>query len=190
MAQEWTLKKIGERMAKDVVEGRYGAYLVDDAHIKYYLVQWTLQPWKIKLGTIETICGEAHAGEHVCRGLWLNNVDRAPQWYTLSEEEVIVQYQCVLCSDLELLLHGINNDLPPRLNRRYRELVLVTMKPMRLMIETHNQLIDSVSLWEGLDYEGDCNDSDSGELGCDSDESDSDESDVNMDASSSSDDSD
>jgi hypothetical protein len=39
MAQEWTLKKIGERMAKDILEGGCGAYLVDDAHIKYYLVQ-------------------------------------------------------------------------------------------------------------------------------------------------------
>jgi hypothetical protein len=159
-------------------------------HIKYYLVQWMLQPWKIESGTIKTICGEAHAGEYVCRGLWLNNVDRAPQWYTLSEEEVIVRCQCVLCSDLELLPHGIDNDLPPWLNRRYLELVLATMKAMRLMIETHNQLMDLVSLWEGLDYEEDCNDSDSGELGCGSDESDSDESDVNMDALSSSDDSD
>jgi hypothetical protein len=44
MAQEWTLKKIGERMAEKIVIKRYGAYLVDNAHIKYYLVQWTTLP--------------------------------------------------------------------------------------------------------------------------------------------------
>ncbi len=116
MAQEWTLNKIGERMARNIVVGQYGAYLVDDAHIKYYPVQWTSQPWKIKSGTIETICGEAHAGEYVCWALWFNNVDCAPQCYTLFEEDVIVQCHCILCSDLELLSHGINNDLPPWLN--------------------------------------------------------------------------
>ncbi len=66
----------------------------------------------------------------------------------------------------------------------------MTMKPMRLIIETHNQLIDLVSLWEGLDYKEDCNDSDSVESSCDSEELDLDESDVKMDALSSSDDSD
>jgi hypothetical protein len=50
------IEKIGERMARDIVEGQYGAYLIDDAHIKYYMVQWTSQPWKIESGTIETIC--------------------------------------------------------------------------------------------------------------------------------------
>jgi hypothetical protein len=69
--------KIVERMAEKNIDGRYGAYLVDDAHIKYYLVQWTSLPWKIKSGTTKTKCGLAQAGEYVCMGLWFNNVDRA-----------------------------------------------------------------------------------------------------------------
>ncbi len=190
MAQEWTLKKIGERMAVKIITGQYGAYLVDDAQIKYSLVQWTSQPWKVNSGTIKTKCSVAHIGEYVCKGLWFNNVDRAPRWYTLSEDEVIVRFQCILCSDIELVPHSSDNDLPPHLNWSYRALVLATMKQMKLHENAHNQLIDSVSLWEGLDYEEKCNVSDSGESGCESDKLDLDESDVDIDASSSSDDSD
>ena len=78
MAQEWTLMKIGERMAAKIIIGQYGAYLADDAHLKYYLVQWTAKPWKVESGSIETQWGVAHAGEYVCRGLWFNNVYLAP----------------------------------------------------------------------------------------------------------------
>ena len=80
-------------------------------------------------------------------------MDRAPQWYTLSEDEVIVRCQCILCSDIELVPHSSDNDLPPRLNRSYRALVLATMKIMKLHENAHDQLMDSVSLREGLDYE-------------------------------------
>jgi hypothetical protein len=37
-AQQWTLNKIGERMAELIVISQYGAYLVDDT-MKYYLVK-------------------------------------------------------------------------------------------------------------------------------------------------------
>jgi hypothetical protein len=165
LAQEWTLKKIGERMAEKNIDGRYRAYLVDDAHIKYYLVQWTSLTWKIELGTTKTKCIVAQAGEYVCKGLLFNNVDRAPQWYTLSEEEVIVRCQCILCSDIELAPHGCDNDLPSHLNRRYCKLVLTTMKPMKLSEHKHDQLMDSVSLWEVLDYEEEYDYIESGESG-------------------------
>ncbi len=99
--------------------------------------------------------------------------------------------QCILCSDIELVPHSSDNDLPPRLNRRYRELVLETKKPMKLRENAHDQLMDSVSLRERLDYEEECSDSDSGESGGESEEeSDSDETDDDNDAASSSDDSD
>jgi hypothetical protein len=54
-----------------------------------------------------------------------------------------------------------------------------------------DQLMDSVSLWEGLDYEEECSDSNSGESGGESEEElDSDETDDDNDAASSSNDSD
>jgi hypothetical protein len=44
-AQQWTLNKIGERMALQIVISKYGAYLVDDT-MKYYLVQ-SSDPWDL-----------------------------------------------------------------------------------------------------------------------------------------------
>ena len=81
-----------------------------------------------------------------------------------------MRWQCVLGSDIELVPHSSDNDLPLCLNRRYRDLVLETMKPMKLCEGTHDQLMDLVSLWEGLDYEEECSNSESGELRGESEE--------------------
>jgi hypothetical protein len=89
-----------------------------------------------------------------------------------------VQCQCILCSDVELAPHSCDNDLPPCLNMRYRELVLMTLKPMKLSEHGHNQLVDLVSLWEGLDCKEDYDDIESGESGSESGGSDMDESDA------------
>ena len=75
--KQWTLNKMGERMAEKITIGKYGAYLVDDK-MKYYLVQWTSKPWIVEDGPMETDGGVAREGEWVCKGFWLNNVGRAP----------------------------------------------------------------------------------------------------------------
>ncbi len=62
--QQWTLNKIGERMAEQIVISKYGAYLADDA-MKYYLVQWMSDPWIVKNGPLETDGGVAREGEWV-----------------------------------------------------------------------------------------------------------------------------
>ena len=49
-------------------------------------------------------------------------------------------------------------------------MVLETMKPMKLCEGTLDQLMDLVSLWEGLDYEEECSNSESGELSGESEE--------------------
>ena len=148
-AQQWTLNKIGERMAELIVISQYGACLVDD-RIKYYLAQWTLGPWKVEDGSLETDGGVAREGEWVCKGLWLNDVDHAPRWFWLSNKEVVVRCQFVLCSQLVLQEHNTDNDLP-RMNAQYRESVL-KLNPMRLSDENHAILMDAARLREGLDY--------------------------------------
>jgi len=148
-AQQWTLNQIGERMAELIVISQYGAYLVDDK-MKYYLVQWTLEPWKVEDGSLETDGGVAREGEWVCKGLWLNNVDCAPCWFWLSDKEVLVRCQFVLCSNVVLQNHNTDNNLP-RMNAQYRQSVL-KLNPMRLSDENHDILMDAASLREGLDY--------------------------------------
>ena len=175
-------------MTAKILTERYGAYLVDDVHIQYYLVKQTSQPWKFVWGMIETTCSVAYAGEYICKGLWFNNVDRAPLWYILSEDEVTMRCQSILCSDIELVPHSGDNDLPPLSNWRYCELVPETMQPMTLHEDTYNQLMDLVSLWERLDYEEECGNSDSCESGGKSEESDLDETDEDIGASSGSND--
>jgi hypothetical protein len=63
------------------------------------------------------------------------------------------------------------------------------MKPMKPREDTHDQLMDLVSLWEGLDYKEECSNSESGKLSGESEESDLGDTDEDIDDSSGSDDS-
>jgi hypothetical protein len=157
-AQQWTLNKIGKRMAEQIVVSRYGAYLVNDT-IKYYLVQWTLDPRIVKDESLETDGGVARQGEWVCKGLWLNNINCAPCWYWLFNKEVVVRCQFILCSNLVLEAHNTDNELP-RMNAQYRESVLA-LKPICLSDPNHDILMDAASLRDGLDYEEEVPDSSS-----------------------------
>jgi len=136
-------------MAELVVIGQYGAYLVDNT-MKFYLVKWTSEPWKVEDGSLEMDGGVAREGQWVCKGLWLNDVDRAPRWFWLLDKEVVVRCQFVLCSHLVLQEHNTDNDLP-RMNAQYRENVL-NLNPMHLSDENHDILMDAASLREGLNY--------------------------------------
>ena len=149
-ANQWTLQQIGKRMSETISVGKIGAYLVDD-QIKYYLVKWTCEPYLVEKENVETAGGIARCGEWVCNGVWLNDVPRAPHWYWISDVEVVVRCQFILCCDLELHSLGPNNDLP-RLNVNYRAEVL-SNNPIKLCVEDHDDLMDAASHREGLDYD-------------------------------------
>jgi len=99
---------------------------------------------------LETDGGVAREGEWVCKELWLNDVDRAPRWFWLSDKEVLVRCQFVLFSNVVLQNHNTDNNLP-RMNAQYRQSVL-KLNPMRLSDENHDILMDAASLREWLDY--------------------------------------
>ena len=109
-------------MAKEIRIGMYGAYLVDD-RMRYYLVRWTSDPWLVENGSLETDGGLAREGEWVCKGVWMNDRNRAPRWYWQSEKEVVVRCQSILCSDVQLFEHSSDNDFP-KMNGQYRLSVL------------------------------------------------------------------
>ena len=100
---------------------------------------------------METDGGVAREGEWVCKGFRLNDVGQAPCWYWLSEKEVVVRCQFVLCPNLDLNEHSAENDLP-RMNANYQASILL-LNPIRLSDENHNILMDAASLREGLDYD-------------------------------------
>ncbi len=160
-------------MASLIEVKKFGAYLVDD-RIKYYLVQWMSEPWIVEGENLETAGGIARNGEWVCKGVWLNNVARAPRWYWVSDDVVIDQCQFVLCSDIVQIPHGTNNKLP-RLNDSYHREIL-ELEPIKLSEDCHNILMDSASLQEGLDYEEEFPDDSS--AGSDLEEMDNDDADT------------
>ena len=69
-----------------------------------------------------------------------------------------------MCSDLQLIEHSSDNDLPP-MNGQYR-LSVLALHPIRLNNKNHNILMDAASLHDGLDYKeevpDDCSDESDG----------------------------
>lgn len=106
---------------------------------------------------METDEGVARDREWVCKGFWLNDVGRALCWFWLSEKEVVVRCQFVLCPNLDLKEHSKENDLP-RMNANYRASVLL-LKPICLSDKNHDFLMDAASLREGVDYDKEIPDS-------------------------------
>jgi hypothetical protein len=101
--------------------------------------------------------GVAREGEWVCKGLWLNNVPRAPRWFYVGEKEVVVCCQFVLCPNFDLHEYSATNDLP-RMNSNHRTTVLL-LNPILLSDKYHDVLMNAASLREGLDYEEEIPDS-------------------------------
>jgi hypothetical protein len=97
--------------------------------MKYYHVQWTLDPWIVKDEPLETDGGVAREGEWVCKGLWLNDINCAPCWFWLLDKEVVMRCQFVICPNLDLQEKSADNNLP-RMNVHCWESVL-SLNPIR-----------------------------------------------------------
>ncbi len=153
-SQALTLQIIGEKMAKSITVGGFGGYLADADRLKYYLVKWTSAPWQVGTdGMINDGVNDVSVskGDWICKGVWLDYVPRARQWYTVSEDEVHVRCQTVLQSDLDLTPHGPDNELPT-MNAASRE-AAIERSCIQLSDEDHDFLMDAAGDREELDYE-------------------------------------
>ena len=116
------LESIANVMASEVQEGKIGVVsTVDD---KYYLVQWTCLPYHMDSDSILTEYDppiHIKNGELVCKGEYLESLNRAKGWYYKTELQTVVQLQQVLAADVKLSRIKAPNNLLPRAGWPQRE---------------------------------------------------------------------
>ncbi len=108
-----TLRELGKTMARSVVIGGKGACGVDAEDTKYYLVEWTADPWVIKKDGVIMVVDQpmkVFADDWVCDGKWWNHVHQTKFWYTVGDIEVMVRMQNVLNPNLGM--HAVSADNP------------------------------------------------------------------------------
>ena len=52
--------KMGRRYANEIVEGCFGAYMVDEESSPFYIVQWSGQPWRAEKDSEECVDGHVY----------------------------------------------------------------------------------------------------------------------------------
>jgi hypothetical protein len=106
------LNALEARMSLMIREGDVGAVgTTDKAAMGYYIMQWKSEPYALQADA-EGMSGIVTAGAMVVDGLFFNRVQRAPYWYTQSEEMSIIEVRHVLRSGLQLKEISETNKLP------------------------------------------------------------------------------
>jgi hypothetical protein len=148
------------RMSLMIREGEVGAVgTTDKAAMGYYVVKWLSEPYALQTDT-EGMSGVINAGAMVVDGIFFNRVQRAPYWYTLSEESTIVEVRHVLRSGLQLEKISTTNKLPWSSNR----LEAKQKKAGKIATQEHEMIMEEAERRDRLEYNDD-DDSDEEEAG-------------------------
>ena len=112
--------KTGRRYANEIVEGCFGAYMVDEESSPFYIVQWSGQPWRAEKDSEECVDGHVYTwnkGDYLCYGNWLDKL-HGRNWYTMDKKhrQCIVKLEHVVNANLDMRCYtdkNGDNPLPP-----------------------------------------------------------------------------
>lgn len=147
----------GETVASGVVEGSFGAYIVaDDPGYDYYMCQWEGSPFKVEKDEL-IVPGEGedavqvYEGDWICRGVWLEKLPDARNWWTMTDRSCIVRMQEVVHSDVRLCARSESNPLRRGLNPRILQHA-DEWGAWRLKDDEHKFMMMTRRTMEGMDY--------------------------------------
>ena len=122
----------------------------DEAAMGYYIVQWKSKPYALQADA-EGMPGILMAGAMVVDGLYFNRVQRAPYWYTQSEEMSIIEVRHVLRSGLQLEEISEMNKLPRACNR----LEATRKNAGNISMQEHKTIMEEAVRRDRLEYNDD-----------------------------------
>ncbi len=116
----------------------------------YYIVKWESEPYALQVDA-EGISGIVTAVAMVVDGLYFNRVQRAPYWYTQSEETSIIEVRHVLQSGLQLEEICATNKLPQACNR----LEATRKNAGKIPMQEHETIMEEAERRDRLEYNDD-----------------------------------
>ena len=145
------LNALEARMSLAIREGGVGAVgTIDEAAMGYYIVKWLSEPYALQVDA-EGISGIVTAGAMVVDGLYFNRVQRAPYWYTQSEERSIIEVKHVLRSGLHLEEISVTNKLP----RACNQLEATRKNAGKFTMQEHEIIMEEAERRDRLEYNDD-----------------------------------
>ena len=143
------LDAIEARMAFMIREGDDAAVgTSDEAAMGYYVVKWISEPYSL-MADKDGMAGIISAGALVADALFFNQVERAPYWYTQSEETTVVEVRHVLRSGLHLEEISTINPVPRACNR----LEARRQKAVRVPLFDHEIIMEEAGKRDRLEYD-------------------------------------
>ena len=138
-------------MSLMIKEGEVGAVgTTDEAAMGYYIVQWKSEPYALQADA-EGMSGIVTAGVMVVDGLYFNRVQRAPYWYTQSEEMSIIEVRHVLRSGLQLEEISETNKLP----RTCNQFEVTRKNAGKISMQEHETIMEEAARRDRLEYNDD-----------------------------------
>ena len=145
------LNALEARMSLAIREGEVEAVgTIDKAAMGYYIVKWLSKPYALQVDA-EGISGIVTAGAMVVDGLYFNRVQRAPYWYTQSEEKSIIEVKHVLQSGLQLKEICATNTLPWACN----QLEATRKNAGKFSMQEHETIVEEAVRRNRLEYNKD-----------------------------------
>ena len=118
----------------------------------YYIVVWTSEPYTLQDETDEYV-----AGTLVCRGVYHNWVRGASRWYTAptgEPEESVFRVRTVV--DPSVDMEGLSDAARlPNSWRPSRKQQVQALQPMRVTVDSHEEICAEIARRALLDYEED-----------------------------------
>ena len=137
------------RIPTTIKKGEVGALgTTDEAAMGYYLVEWLSEPYSLQMDT-DGMAGVIGAGKMVVDAMYFNRVQRAPFWYTKSEEATVVEARFVLKSGLDLEEVCAMNPLPRGCNK----VEAMRLKAVKVNILDHEDIMEEAARRDRLEYD-------------------------------------
>ena len=111
--------KTGRKYANEIIDGSFGAYMVNEEESPYYIVQWSGKSWRAEKDDEENLDGHVYKwrkGDYLCRGNWLDKL-HGKSWYTMDKtyRQCIVKLEHVVNANLDLRSYTDKNGNNPYL---------------------------------------------------------------------------
>jgi hypothetical protein len=124
LVSEVVMECTSKIMEDNVIVGMFGAMAYnkeDEEDMGYYLFQWLSAPfsWKGEYDELHPYKNEEiQEGDMVASVVYLHEVNRAKNWFVLSNEKGLVKMQYTVSADVKLKIHSEENCLPPNYPRK------------------------------------------------------------------------
>ena len=128
---------------------------MDDPNYHYYLVKWIGEPYQAPQTETVVVGNDKFPvvkGDWLCRGLWLEKLPEARNWWTMTDRECVVQLEKVINANVNIRVRSHDNPLRRGLDPKIIEYA-DDHGAWRISDDDHAFLLEEGRLRDGIEYD-------------------------------------